>query len=95
MAWFQRKYTREEVDSLIEAIKDYNLGAIDASFSRFADIVVTTWAKQNTRLFKRSFTKDEVADLMQRIDAFKGGVVDGPLSKHIKQVHEAWLTQHT
>jgi hypothetical protein len=91
MAWFQRKYTKEEVRSLVDAIKDFNVGARDLHFSRAVDLVALTWTQQKTGLFKRSFTKEEVEELLRRIDLFKAGAIDGALSRHIKQVYEAWL----
>lgn len=94
MLWFQRKYTHDEVQSLVESIKDFKLGAVDTAFSRFADVVFASWAEQNEGFFGK-FKKDAVSALVQRIDRFNAGAVDRPLSNHIKQVYEAWLTRHS
>ena len=48
--WFSsdRKFTKEEVQDLLERVKEFNAGCIDEHLSKHVDVAFEAWAKDHT-----------------------------------------------
>ena len=42
-----KTFTSEQVKELLESVKEFNAGAIDAYLTKHVDTVFTEWAKKN------------------------------------------------
>jgi len=45
--WGEKKYTEKQMQSLLESIKNFNCGAIDAHLNKHVDKVFKEWIKEN------------------------------------------------
>ena len=45
--WGEKKYTKEQIATLLEDIKSFNCGAIDGYLTKHVDKVYKEWIKNN------------------------------------------------